>query len=127
VPEALRCRDIDKSTPGFRLPELPGVGAPSSLEKLMTSHRRPGFLARRRARKESEPVIPVPRPSIEVVDGRTRIRHRVATDELLALPRAGTCIAICGMRVFVASLTDPGRRRCVGCVHREPSFRLVTG
>jgi hypothetical protein len=76
--------------------------------------------------EEIAPQGLVPRSSIEVVDGRTRILHRVTTDELLALPRAGTCIAICGMRCSLqASLIQAGD--AVGCVRREPSFRLVTG
>ncbi len=81
----------------------------------MTSHRQPGLLVRWRARKELQPAIPAPRSSIEVVDGRTRVAHRVSADELVNLPRMGSCRALCGMRVFVASLTDPGRRRCRLC------------
>lgn len=81
----------------------------------MTSHRRPGLLARLRSSRPAKPAPPAPRVGIELVDGRTRVAHRVTTDELMAAASAGSCIALCGMRVFVASLTDPGRRRCQTC------------
>jgi hypothetical protein len=81
----------------------------------MTSHRRPGLLARLRSRRATTPAARTRRVGIELVDGRTRVAHRVTTDELLAASSAGSCIALCGMRVFVASLTDPGRRRCSAC------------
>lgn len=81
----------------------------------MTSHRRPGLLARLRIRRAPEPVISEQRIGIELVDARTRVLHRVTTDELQAASRVGSCTALCGMRVFAASLTDPGRRRCSVC------------
>lgn len=81
----------------------------------MTSHRRPGLLARFRSHRTS-PASPAPVPSIELVDGRTRVAHRVTSDELLAGRLAGgVCTALCGVRVVAASLTDPGRDRCSTC------------
>jgi hypothetical protein len=55
------------------------------------------------------------RIGIEVVDAGTRIAHRVASDELLAGRVAGNYRALCGTRLISASLTDPGRGRCVKC------------
>jgi hypothetical protein len=110
-------RDIDKSTPRDRSPELARSGRPPLAfgEHVMTSHRRLGLLARLRSHRSTKPAVPAPRPSIELVDGRTRVAHRVTTDELQAASRAGSCTALCGMRVFAASLADPGRRRCSVC------------
>jgi hypothetical protein len=81
----------------------------------MTSHRHPGLLTRLRSRRAPKPAAPMPRVGIELVDGRTRVSHRVTTEELRIASSAGTCRALCGVRVFVASLTDPGRRRCRMC------------
>ena len=81
----------------------------------MTSHRRPGLLARLRSRRATKPAVPPRRVSIELVDGCTRVAHRVTAEELTLAASAGTCKALCGMRVFAGSLTDPGRRRCRAC------------
>lgn len=77
----------------------------------MTSHRREGrhWLSRR------GPILPAPPPSVELVDGGTKVMHRVTTDELMAASKVGWCRALCGMRIVAASLTDPGRRRCRVC------------
>jgi hypothetical protein len=55
------------------------------------------------------------RPGIELVDARTRITHRVTSDELLAGRLAGNYEALCGARLLSASLTEPGRRGCPEC------------
>jgi len=82
----------------------------------MTSHRRPGRFERWRARRAASVTIPTQRrPGIELVDGLTQVMHRVSTDELAIAGRIGACTALCGMRVFVASLTDPGTRCCQSC------------
>lgn len=81
----------------------------------MTSHRRAGLLARLRLRRTAQSAARPQRIGIELVDGRTQVAHRVSTDELMVAASSGTCIALCGMRVFVASLTDPGRSRCRAC------------
>jgi hypothetical protein len=81
----------------------------------MSSHRRPGVLARA-LRRSSKSAVPAPRqPGIELVDATTRIAHRVASDELLAGRMAGNYRALCGTRLISASLTDPGRSRCAEC------------
>jgi hypothetical protein len=81
----------------------------------MVSHRRPGVLARA-LRRSPKAVIPAPRrPGIEVVDGITRVRHRVSSDALLAGRTRGEYQAFCGARLVAASMTDPGRGRCAVC------------
>lgn len=71
---------------------------------------------RRRWRRLSNPIVPVPRqPGIEIVDALTRVTHRVSSDALLPGRLAGTYQALCGVRLLAASLTDPGRGRCTGC------------
>ena len=85
----------------------------------MTSHRRPGLLARLCSGRASRPATPAPRVGIELVDGRTRVAHRVTTEELMAASSAGSCIALCGMRVFVAS--PHFRLVFEGLIHASPS------
>jgi hypothetical protein len=61
-------------------------------------------------------VIPTRRrPGIEVVDALTRVAHLVSSDALLAGRLAGIYPALCGARLLAASLTDPGRGRCMEC------------
>lgn len=58
----------------------------------------------------SPTAIPAPRcPGIELVDGITRVRHRVSSDELLASGPVGDYHALRGVRVLAASLTDRGQ------------------
>lgn len=82
----------------------------------MTSHRRPGLLERLRSRRRATASEGRPRPSIELVDGPTRVAHRVTSEELVTLHRVGgSCRALCGVIVVAASMTDPGRSRCRVC------------
>lgn len=83
----------------------------------MVNHRRLGVLGRvLRLRRPAKAVIPAPRRvGIEVVDARTRMRHRVSPDELWVGRARGDYQALCGARLVAASLTDPGCRRCSGC------------
>jgi hypothetical protein len=63
-------------------------------------------------------IAPVQAPrasSIELVDVHTRVAHRVSPEELLAGRARGDYEALCGVRLFAASLTDPGRSRCPEC------------
>jgi len=82
----------------------------------MTSHHRPGLLAKFRSRRAAKAPTFSPHLSIELVDGLTRVSHRVTHEELLAgrLP-GGSCTALCGVQVLAASLTEPGRSRCPEC------------
>lgn len=58
----------------------------------------------------SPTAIPAPRcPGVELVDGITRVRHRVSSDELLASHRAGNYHALRGVQVLAASLTYRGQ------------------
>lgn len=83
----------------------------------MSSHRRLGVLARAlRPHRLPKAGIPAPRrPGIELVDARTRVAHQVSPEELRAGRAQGNYQARCGVRLLVASLTDPGRGRCRGC------------
>jgi len=81
----------------------------------MTSHRRPGLLARLRSGRPAQPAVSAQRVGIELVDGPTRVMHRVSADQLQTAVRVGSCTALCGIRVVASSLTDPGRRRCSVC------------
>jgi hypothetical protein len=55
--------------------------------------------------------------AIEVVDARTLTAHFLTLDALAAgrLPK-GRYITLCGQDVLPASLTEPGRNRCLTCV-----------
>ncbi|MCA1703307.1 MAG: hypothetical protein LC808_08615 [Actinobacteria bacterium] len=83
----------------------------------MSSHRRPGVLARAlRLRRPPKGAIPVPRRAgVEVVDARTRVAHQVSPEELRTGRAWGDYQALCGARLLAASLTDPGCGRCPGC------------
>lgn len=83
----------------------------------MSSHRRRGVLARTlRLPQPPKGVIPAPRRAgIELVDARTRVAHRVSSDELLAGRQRGDYQALCGAQLLAASLTDPARGQCPGC------------
>lgn len=85
----------------------------------MSSHRqqRRSVVARfLRLRRPSKAAVPTQRRvGIEIVDGPTRVAHRVSSDELLAGRLHGRYQALCGARLLAASLTDPGRRRCQEC------------
>lgn len=83
----------------------------------MSSHRRPGVLARAlRLRRPQNGAIPAPRrPGVELVDARSRVVHRVNRDELRAGRARGDYQARCGARFLAASLTDPGHRQCPEC------------
>jgi hypothetical protein len=60
-------------------------------------------------------VTTPPLITIELVDSRTEVAHRV-TDEAFADRLDGGCYrAVCGMLVLPASLTAPGRSHCPAC------------
>ncbi|MGH3766558.1 MAG: hypothetical protein ACRDTX_15660 [Pseudonocardiaceae bacterium] len=82
----------------------------------MASHRRTHALARVFRRRPLKTPIPTPRrPGIEMVDGITRVRHRVSSDALRAGRLAGDYQAMCGVRVLAGSPTDQGLRCCPQC------------
>ncbi|MGH3692830.1 MAG: hypothetical protein ACRDRX_02300 [Pseudonocardiaceae bacterium] len=87
----------------------------------MSSHRRPGVLARALRLHRSPPHVAVPAPrraGIELVDARSRVAHRVSSDELLAGRQRGNYQALCGVRLLAASMVDPGRSKCRPCRER---------
>ena len=68
-------------------------------------------------RPAARTVVPVHRlRGIEVVDVVTKVTHRVSADELVAGHQRGDFVAFCGARFQAASLVEPGRGRCPGCV-----------
>lgn len=68
-------------------------------------------------RRLAKTPVPAPRQAgIELVDVHTRVAHRVTPDELLAGRARGDYEALCGARLLAASLTDPGRGQCPGCI-----------
>lgn len=79
-------------------------------------HRRSGVLARVLRQKQGV-AVPVPRSSgIAVTDGLTRVTHRVSSEAMSQGRRAGGRYqAVCGVQLWPASLTEPGRERCPVC------------
>jgi hypothetical protein len=53
--------------------------------------------------------------AVGVIDARTRVEHLVTDESLAAHRRAGRYPAKCGVEILAASLTEPGRERCVQC------------
>ncbi len=87
--------------------------SPMSREFAMSSHRRPGVLARalHSRRSPSKAALPASyEPDFKLVDGGTHVTHLVSPAELAASLRSktGACLAVCGARVVVASMVDPG-------------------
>jgi hypothetical protein len=67
-------------------------------------------------RSSAQAVIPVPRrESIELVDGLSRVAHRVSPEALAAGRARGEYDALRGIRALAASLTEPGRGWCAEC------------
>ncbi|MDQ3764947.1 MAG: hypothetical protein M3460_26580 [Actinomycetota bacterium] len=62
------------------------------------------------------PRATAPLVTIELVDSRTEVAHRV-TDEAFTTGRraGGRYRAVCGVLVLPASLTAPGRGHCPAC------------
>ena len=79
-------------------------------------HRRSGVLAQV-LRQKPGVVVPAPRSAgIAVTDGLTRVTHRVSSEAMSAGRRAGGRYqAVCGVQLWPASLTDPGRECCPVC------------
>ena len=79
-------------------------------------HRAVSERFRWRRRSSAQAVIPAPRGAgIEVVDGQTRMVHQVSPEALCAGRQHGEYEALCGARLWAASLTDPGRGWCEEC------------
>jgi hypothetical protein len=55
-----------------------------------------------------------PRP-VGITDAHTHVEHLVSEESVAAHRHAGRCLALCGVNLLAASLTDPGhgwRRKC---------------
>ncbi len=55
-----------------------------------------------------------PRPR-GITDAQTHLEHLVTDESLAAHRHSGRFLALCGIEVLAASLTDPGRGRCPEC------------
>ncbi len=90
-------------------------------------HRRwSGVLARalRRNQGVAAPALQSPgiaapalqSPGIAVTDGLTRVTHWVSSEAMSEGRRSGGRYqAVCGVQLWPASLTEPGRGRCPAC------------
>jgi hypothetical protein len=62
------------------------------------------------------PAPTAPLLTIELVDSRTEVAHRVADEAFAASRRDRGCYrAVCGVLVLPASLTAPARGHCPAC------------
>jgi hypothetical protein len=52
---------------------------------------------------------------VGIIDARTHVEHLVSDESAIAHRRRGHYLALCGVTVLAASLTDPGRGRCQEC------------
>jgi hypothetical protein len=52
---------------------------------------------------------------VGIIDARTRVEHLVSDESARAHRDRGHYLALCGVTVLAASLTDPGRGRCREC------------
>ncbi len=80
-------------------------------------HRRwSGVLARVLRRNQGVEVPALRSPGIAVTDGLTRVTHRVSSEAMSEGRRTGGRYqAVCGVQLWPASLTEPGRGRCPAC------------
>ena len=110
------CRGPE-SLPSALSARTPESAAHFGVGRRMSSHRRSGALKRMLSlRRPPNEAIPAPyRQSIELVDARTLLAHRVTPEELGAGRTCGDYQALCGARLLAASLTDPGHGRCRQC------------
>lgn len=69
---------------------------------------------RRRAAHAQVPKQRGPRP-VGVTDARTRVEHFLSR-ESAEHRHAGRFLALCGVQVLAASLTEPARGHCGPCV-----------
>jgi hypothetical protein len=111
----------------MRLPQAAGPATPGRLWRYepvtglvfhSTQYGGSTMTGRHRLRNRR---VQAQRPSrhraVEVVDARTLTEHFLTLDALAAgrLPK-GRYIARCGQEVLPASLTEPGRNRCLHCI-----------
>lgn len=62
------------------------------------------------------PILEQRRPRrVGITDALTHVEHLVSDESAMAHRHLGRYLALCGIEVLAASLTDPGRRRCSEC------------
>lgn len=81
----------------------------------MASHRRRQGVIARALHRQQQAIPAQRRPGIELVDGSTKVAHRVSSEALLAGRRAGRYVALCGAELLSASLTAPACEQCRRC------------
>ena len=52
---------------------------------------------------------------VGIIDARTHMEQLVSDESAMAHLHRGRYLALCGVTVLAASLTDPGRGRCQEC------------
>lgn len=83
---------------------------------LLPTWVKAGPMTGRHRRCGTHPRIPEqrgPRP-VGIVDATTRVEHLVS-DPVVEYRHAGRYLALCGIEVLAASLTEPGRGQCRPC------------
>jgi hypothetical protein len=84
--------------------------------RMATSHRRPSLLTRIRCRCRMTPAMSSHRQhTIDLVDARTHVQHRVTPEAMNAGRQSGLYRALCGIYIIVGSMTDQGLRQCAQC------------
>jgi hypothetical protein len=80
------------------------------------------------ARQARGPVPTAALLTIEMVDRRTEVAHRVADEAFATGRRDGGCYrAVCGGLVLPASLTAPARGHCPACERGSAPTRKSRG
>lgn len=73
-----------------------------------------GRHSKRRGAHAQVPEQRGPRP-LGITDAQTHLEHLVTDESLAAHRHSGRFLALCGIEVLAASLTDPGRGRRREC------------
>jgi len=73
-----------------------------------------GRHSKRRGARAQAPAQRGPRP-LGITDAHTHIEHLVSDQSVAAHRHTDHYLALCGMTVLAASLTDPGRGWCREC------------
>jgi hypothetical protein len=63
--------------------------------------------------------------AVGITDARTRIEHLMTDAAAMEHRHVGRYLALCGIEVLAASLTDPGRGQCQPCATQAASWSQV--
>ncbi len=68
-------------------------------------------------RRDAHAQIPERRGSraLGITDAQSHLEHLVTDESLAAHRHSGRLLALCGIEVLAASLTEPGHGRCPEC------------